>query len=356
MDETMNGAAVLRRTLRWMAMAAVLLLVGLAAGCASQPSAPREITLAGVVVDGERLARPDEGGLVQVNRNGAWMDARANTVLQNGDWISTGANAHAMIRYPSGSQLYLRPNTRGRIGSFSEMVGEVFAKIRGVFAVQTTFVKAGAEGTEYSVRASQAGDYAVAVYEGKVRLSSLANAWPSVLLDTGTMAAGRPQVPPRPAPTSPVEAARTRAWVESVDRLMPPPPKTSNIGPALAILGAAAVIAIAASDKDELAAPTGLSPGSSSASEPALMRSCRAITLGWQPVKGASDYVVTMEHASGTRTTAASGFGAAVTRHSSDTSEAFSGGYGTYRWQVQARDSRGKAGPRSAPAHFYCPG
>ena len=344
---------MLKLALRWIGL---VVLAAVAAGCASRPSAPREVTLAGVVVDGQRLARDDENGLVQVNRNGNWMEARANTVLQNGDWISTGPNAHAMIRYPSGSQLYLRPNTRGRVGSFSEMVGEVFAKIRGVFAVQTTFVRAGAEGTEYSVRASQAGEYAVAVYEGKVRLSSLANAWPSVLLDPGMLAAGRPQVPPRPGPTSPVEAARTKAWVESVDRLMPPPPKTSSVGPALAILGAAAIIAIAASDKDNLGAPTGLSPGTSSASDPAVMRTCRAVTLNWQPVKGASDYVVTMEHASGARTTSASGFAAGATRHSPDTSEPFSGSYGTYRWHVQARDSRGKTGPRSAPAHFYCPG
>lgn len=352
MVKNLTAVCLQRLLLRWFGLA---LLLATMVGCASGPSAPRETTLAGVVVDG-RLARPDEAGHVQVNRNGSWIEARANTVLQDGDWISTGPNAHALIRFPSGSQLYLRPNTRGRIGSFSEMVGEVFAKIRGAFAVQTTFVKAGAEGTEYSVRASQSGEYAVAVYEGKVRLSSLANAWPPVLLDTGSMAAGRPQVPPRPGPTSPMEAARTRAWVEMVDRVVPPAPKTSSVGPALAILGAAAVIAIAASDKDDLAAPTGLAPGASSASEPTFLRTCRSITLSWQPVKGASDYLVTMEHASGTRATAASGFGPAATRASSDTTEAFSGSYGTYRWHVQARDSRGKTGPRSAPAHFYCPG
>ena len=50
-----------RLLLRWFGLALLLVTV---VGCASGPSAPRETTLAGVVVDGQRLARPDESGLV----------------------------------------------------------------------------------------------------------------------------------------------------------------------------------------------------------------------------------------------------------------------------------------------------
>src|SRR5882762_9873471 len=174
---------------------ALALASSLLVGCGSAPTtptAPRGITLAGIVVDAQRVARADETGLVQINRNGTWVDGKAESALQVGDWISTGPNAYALIRYPAGSEVYMRPNTRGRIGSFSEMVGEVFAKIRGVFAVQTTFVQAGAEGTAYSVRSTPGGEYSVVVFDGTVRLSSLTNAWPSVALGVGTMATGRP--------------------------------------------------------------------------------------------------------------------------------------------------------------------
>lgn len=338
----------------WMSLslcAAVLLL----AGCAGAPARPRDIVLAGIVVDGQRVARPDEGGLVQINRNGTWIDARANTVLQTGDWISTGPNADALIRYPSGSEIYMRPATRGRIGSFSELVGEVFAKIRGVFAVQTTFVKAGAEGTAYSVRATQAGDYAVVVLDGTVRLSSLNNAWPSVALGAGTMAAGRPQWPPRPGAVSASELSRTHAWVDRMERLLPPPPQhsASDAGKVLAVAGLIAIIAASQSGHDELGAPVDLTPRGS-AREPAHPRYCGGLVLRWKAVDGAHDYTVTLEPLTVTRTTSAP---PPKVLGTSTNSIALPGGlYGMYRWHVEARDGHGKAGPASQPEHLDCPG
>ncbi|RQP24101.1 FecR family protein [Piscinibacter terrae] len=341
---------------RWM-RAVLALLCGLAlAGCGSAPTRPREITLAGIVVDGTRVARPDEGGLVQVNRNGAWLDAKASAVLQEGDWISTGPNAYALIRYPSGSEIYMRPNTRGRIGSFSEMVGEVFAKIRGLFAVQTTFVKAGAEGTAYSVRANQSGEYAVVVLDGTVRLSSLSNAWPSVALGPGTMASGRPQVPPRPTSVPAYEIERTHAWVDRMEKLLPAPASqasSSDVGKALAVAGLIAIIAASQSSSDDLKAPTDLTPPGT-AREPARPGYCGGLTLSWKPVSGAREYQVTVEQLGTARIASAP---APIVRTASTSSLAFPArAYGMYRWHVEARDGHGKSGPASEPAHLYCPG
>ena len=342
----------------WRVIRLVLaLMCGLVlAGCGNAPTRPRHITLAGIVVDGTRVARPDEGGLVQLNRNGAWLDAKANAVLQEGDWISTGPNAYALIRYPSGSEIYMRPGTRGRIGSFSEVVGEVFAKIRGLFAVQTTFVKAGAEGTAYSVRAGQSGDYAVVVLDGTVRLSSLGNAWPSVALGPGTMASGRPQVPPRPTAVPAGELERTHAWVDRMEKLLPPPPSqasSSDVGKALAVAGLIAIIAASQSSDDDLKAPTDLAPPGTP-KEPARPRYCGGLTLSWKPVSGARDYEVTIEPLSLART---AGAPPPIVRTTSTSSLAFPASvYGLFRWHVQARDGRGKPGPASEPAHLYCPG
>gem|GEM_PF-3362296 len=327
-------------------------------GCANGPQRPREITLAGIVVDGERVARPEESpGLVQVNRNGTWIETRPGMALREGDWISTGPTAYALIRYPSGSEIYMRSNTRGRIGSFSEVVGEVFAKIRGIFAVQTTFVKAGAEGTAYSVRATQAGDYAVVVLDGTVGLSSLSNAWPSVALGAGTMASGRPQVPPRPMGVSAAEIARSHAWVERVEKLLPAPSRTSasDAGKILAVAGLIAIIAASQSGSDDLAAPTDLSPPGT-AREPARPRYCGGLPLAWKPVNGAKDYVVTLEPIAPPLARSAPPPGAPVTLASSTHGVSLPGGlYGLYRWHVVARNG-GRTSPPSEPAHLACPG
>ena len=328
----------------------------LVAGCANAPARPREITLAGIVVDGERVARPDEAGLVQVNRNGAWIETRPGMVLREGDWISTGPTAYALIRYPSGSEIYMRQNTRGRIGSFSEVVGEVFAKIRGIFAVQTTFVKAGAEGTAYSVRATQVGDYAVVVLDGTVRLSSLSNAWPAVALGAGSMASGRPQVPPRPGPVSAAEAARSHAWVERMEKLLPTPSHTSasDAGKILAVAGLIAIIAASQSGSDELSAPVDLAPNST-AHEPAPH--CNGLVLTWKPVNGARDYVVTLEPSSTplARTAGVSPRPPTTLTAATPRVSLPVGFYGLYRWHVVARNG-GKTSPASEPAQLACSG
>ncbi len=336
----------------------VLCIVSIAmAGCANAPQRPREITLAGIVVDGDRVARPDESGLVQVNRNGAWIETRPGMALREGDWISTGPTAFALIRYPSGSEIYMRSNTRGRIGSFSEVVGEVFAKIRGVFAVQTTFVKAGAEGTAYSVRATQAGDYAVVVLDGTVRLSSLSNAWPSLALGPGTMASGRPQVPPRPTGVSAAELVRSHAWVERVEKLLPVPSRTSasDAGKILAVAGLIAIIAASQSGSDDLAAPTDLSPPGT-AREPARPRYCGGLALTWKPVNGAKDYAVTIEPIASPLARSAATPGAPTTLASGTHGASLPGGlYGLYRWHVVARNGS-RSSPPSESAYFACPG
>ncbi len=234
------------------------LAVGLSAlalgGCATMGERRDAIVLDGVVVDGQRVARADEAGLVQIHRNGTPIAGVAQTVLQPGDEVATGPRAEALIRFPSGSKVFMRPNTRGRIGSFIDMIGEVFVKIRGAFAVQTTFVKAGAEGTEYLVRAKTGGDYAVIVFDGSVRLSSLTDAWQPISLHPGEMSAGRPQRAPRATQATAAQMELTRAWVERMERLVPEPPKASILGPSLAIAGlVAAIVAVAviADDDDD---------------------------------------------------------------------------------------------------------
>jgi hypothetical protein len=99
------------------AIVSVALTASGLAGCATPPSAYARLD--GVVVDGHRLAGPGEAGLVTVMRDGRNVDVRAGMELRPGDRIATGPRADAVIRWASGSELFMRPNSSGRIGSAS---------------------------------------------------------------------------------------------------------------------------------------------------------------------------------------------------------------------------------------------
>jgi ferric-dicitrate binding protein FerR (iron transport regulator) len=220
-----------------------MLLPTLAACTAPTPYAGAGTArLDGIVVDGTRRAGEREPGLAVVIRAGVREEAYAGMTLQPGDRIDTGPRADAVLRYTSGTELVLRPNSGGRIGSLSDFVGEVFVKVKGFFSVDTTFVKAGARGTAYLVRTHAGGATSVVVVEGIVDVGSTTGAWPTVPLSAGTMALAHPRAP-QPMPANVDDLARTRDWVERVERLVPPPSGVSRS--ALIAIGFAAAIAAA---------------------------------------------------------------------------------------------------------------
>lgn len=228
------GTGVLR-------LALVVLAAAFAAACATPQTA---VTLDGVVIEGGGLATADARGLVRVVRGGTVIDNRTRMTLQGGDEVITGPSAYAVIRYPSGTEVFMRPNTRGRVGSFTEVIGEVFAKIRGVFAVQSTLVRAGADGTAYLVRAQPSGEATVIVFDGQVNMSSLTGAWPPYRLPMGMATVTRPQAPPRQMAASQEELLRARGWVERLETLVPEqrPISEGKTAAALAIGGLIAII------------------------------------------------------------------------------------------------------------------
>ena len=198
--------------------------------------------LDGLVVDGLRRAGEREPGLAVVVRSGVREEAYAGMTLRPGDRIDTGPRADAVLRYASGTELVLRPNSGGRIGSLTEFVGEVFVKVKGFFSVDTTFVKAGARGTAYLVRTHAGGTTSVIVIEGIVDVGSTTGAWPTVPLSAGTMTLAHPRGP-QPMPANVDDLTRTRDWVDRVERLVPPPGGVSRS--TLIAIGFAAAIAAA---------------------------------------------------------------------------------------------------------------
>jgi hypothetical protein len=236
------ASSLLCRVTTWTVTVALLLPTMVACTTPTPYAGAGTARLDGIVVDGSRRAGEREAGLAVVVRNGVREEAYAGMTLQPGDRIDTGPRADAVLRYTSGTELVLRPNSGGRIGSLSDFVGEVFVKVKGLFSVDTTFVKAGARGTAYLVRTHAGGATSVVVVEGVVDVGSTTGAWPTVPLGAGTMALAHPRAP-QPMPANVDDLARTRDWVERVERLVPPPGGVSRS--ALIAIGFAAAIAAA---------------------------------------------------------------------------------------------------------------
>jgi len=230
------------RVTAWTVIVAMLLPTLVACTAPTPYASAATARLDGIVVDGTRRAGDREPGLAVVIRSGVREEAYAGMTLQPGDRIDTGPRADAVLRYTSGTEVVLRPNSGGRIGSLSDFVGEVFVKVKGFFSVDTTFVKAGARGTAYLVRTHAGGTTSVVVIEGIVDVGSTTGAWPTVPLNAGTTALAHPRAP-QPMPANVDDLARTRDWVERVERLVPQPSGVSRS--ALIAIGFAAAIAAA---------------------------------------------------------------------------------------------------------------
>ena len=340
--------------------------------------APTEVArLDGVVVDGTRLADGRERGWVFVVRDGRRQDAYAGMSLHAGDRVETGPRADAVLRYPSGTEVIMRPLSGGRIGSLTDVIGEVFVKVRGLFSVDTTFVRAGARGTSYLVRTLPGGATSIVVFEGAVEVDSTTGAWTPVILGPGTMAVAHPRAP-QPMPATTAELARTRDWVEHVASLEPQPGSgVSRTGVIVAAAAVGALAAIVASRSHESAPrppdhpndtpsrdtppapapvpprtldpPRAIDPGTAQAPGPQL--DCRrGVALRWAAVVGARDYVVMIESQA-----ARGGWSALRVAPVAATQARVSQDQGltlANRWSVRARGA--SDGPPSQTLHFLC--
>ena len=138
-----------------------------------------------------------------------------------------------MLHYEK-AEVLMRPSSQGRVGSLTDVIGEVFAKIRGAFAVETSFVRAGANGTAYLVRGAADGSAVVTVFDGAVTLSSRTGAWAPQSLDTGMTALCTARFAPQVRAASVQELRQTHDWVDRIERLAP---QRRSYGTAAAVAG-----------------------------------------------------------------------------------------------------------------------
>ena len=245
------ASRTMRAAVAWLTAVALAL-----SGCAAPPSSSGSsspepgayATLAAVVVDAQRLARGADEWAAQVRvwRGTAPIAVQPRMALQPGDLVQTGPNAYAVLHFQN-AEVLMRPGSQGRVGSLTDVIGEVFAKIRGAFSVETTFVRAGARGTAYLVRGADDGAAVVTVFDGTVTLSSRVGAWAPYELPTGATA----YCPPRAGAVqarqaTPGELGQTRDWVEKIEKLVAP---RTNYGKVAAVAGIAVLLGVILSNQ-----------------------------------------------------------------------------------------------------------
>lgn len=182
---------------RWRGLAALLMLT--LAGCASAPPAPSGPLLISVGVLNpaqpqnirEASAEQVQRG-VSVQRAGRELPARVGLALASGDRLATDGQTLALIDFPDGHQVYVLPGTRLQLGSVRLEIGDILVKLervaaqlKNLFKVQTEFVTAGVEGTEFWVRARPGDKLELGVVDGRVRLASVNGAWAPVAVGPG---------------------------------------------------------------------------------------------------------------------------------------------------------------------------
>jgi hypothetical protein len=119
-------------------------------------------------------------GDVSVVREGKPIDPKAGLTLKSGDEIET-KSGKAALRFAQGHEVALRPNTKVKLEPLLLRSGELLVRARGTFRVDTQFMKAGVEGTEFLIRAQERAAWAsVVVLDGAVVCTSNAGAWERV--------------------------------------------------------------------------------------------------------------------------------------------------------------------------------
>jgi FecR protein len=116
---------------------------------------------------------------VRLIRNGSDVTPELGIELREGDRVVTGGGTRAVIGSDVSSEISLGPNsdlTIRRASGFLSL-GSLLVSVQRLFRIETRFLVAGVEGTEFSVFAGPSDVTAVAVLEGSVRVESKVEKW-----------------------------------------------------------------------------------------------------------------------------------------------------------------------------------
>ena len=159
-------------------------------------------------------------GDVQVWHGGHEVPGNDGMALFAGDEVLTQAGSYAKIQFLDGDQVWLDYNTRVRVGSLFVFFGRVFAAVSGAFSVDSEFVAASTEGTEFTVSIDRPrrGAFSVALRQGILRCEPRAGRWRTVRMEPGERLSGEGRGQPTLTKLPPQEAADEFDWVARLRR------------------------------------------------------------------------------------------------------------------------------------------
>jgi beta-lactam-binding protein with PASTA domain len=182
--------------------------------------------LEGVIVD-DRLAQDDELSNVRVMRNNELLISTINMPINKGDFVQTNSETQAVI-VSSDWEVIVFPNSDIEIHSIFVKIGKVlvktFKKIKDEFTVESEYVTAGPEGTEFLVEVDGSVTE-VTVVEGRVLLEFPTTLNQPVYVTDRTKATVKNEGETVSSFTSDVSTARLneiRQWVVNAERVINP--------------------------------------------------------------------------------------------------------------------------------------
>jgi hypothetical protein len=156
-----------------------------------------------------------------VSRGGRPVPYAHGMPLSLGDEVETDSANFALIEFTNGDGVYMKPETRVRLGSIFVFFGEIFNKIvsGSGFRAESDVVEAGVEETEFLVHVDKVTHVTtVTVSRGVVRCTPRTGTWTAQVLKPNQ----RLIVPrvvalqPRPLVLNQTEIRATSRWAEEV--------------------------------------------------------------------------------------------------------------------------------------------
>jgi len=173
-----------------------------------------------------------------VSRGGRSVAYAHGMPLWLGDEVETDTANFALIEFTNGDGVYMKPDTRVRLGSIFVFFGEIFNRIvsGSGFRAQSDVVEAGVEETEFLVHVDKATHATtVTVSRGVVRCTARAGTWTAQVLKPNQrlIVPRQVAVQPRPLVLNQTEIRATSRWAEEVGGRIKVPPRQLQQPPQL---------------------------------------------------------------------------------------------------------------------------